>query len=368
MAKPKTKNIKVNLGERSYSILVGRNLGGALAKLLKERFGPKKILVVTDKRIAALHSRSLLKTIRNAGAEGALHIVPSGERAKQERELFRIYGALLSYGCDRSSAVIALGGGTIGDLAGFAAATYMRGIAFINCPTTLLAQVDSSIGGKTGIDLPQGKNLIGAFYQPRLVCCDESYLETLPTRELVSGLSEVIKYGVLGDKRLFEYLEKNIEGVLDCDRNVLNHVVTRCARIKADMVARDEYEQKGVRARLNLGHTFAHGFEGAAGYSGINHAQAVALGLIAAGRLSVQKGFFTTSSHERLVSLVKRAKLPIHLRKFSLTPQRIIRFMKRDKKARGGRLKFILPTSIGKVRIYDRVKEADIKRALAHVR
>lgn len=360
------KRIKVNLGERSYDIVVGLRLDAVLSSFLKRNFAGRKALVVTDKSIARFHLKNLLKILRGSGLDPAVHIVPRGERAKSERELFRVYRSLIRHGSDRTSLVVALGGGVIGDLAGFAAATYMRGIAFINCPTTLLAQVDSSIGGKTGIDLKEGKNLTGVFYQPRLVLCDQAYLKTLPQREFVGGLAEVIKYGVL-DGSFFKYLEKNIGRILKRDTVCLSYVVGASARIKARIVERDECEKRGLRAILNLGHTFAHGFEGAAGYRKINHAQAVAIGLIAAARLSMAKGFFSKPDFERLVSLIKKSKLPVALRGFSLSPKRVIDFMKHDKKARLGRLTFILPARIGKVRITNQVSGSRIRQALSDV-
>lgn len=361
-----SKRIKVNLGKRSYDIAVGLRLDAVLGSFLKKNFAGRKALVVTDKAIARFHLKNLLRVLRKAGLEAAVHIVPRGERAKSERELFRIYRSLIRHGSDRTSLVIALGGGVIGDLAGFAAATYMRGIAFVNCPTTLLAQVDSSIGGKTGIDLKEGKNLTGVFYQPRLVLCDQAYLKTLPQKEFIGGLAEVIKYGVL-EGAFFRYLEKNIDRFLRRDTACLSHVVASCAKIKARVVERDECEKTGLRMTLNLGHTFAHGFEGAAGYRKINHAQAVAIGLIASARLSMLKGFLAKPDFERLVSLVRKSKLPVALRGFSISSDRIINFMKHDKKARLGKLTFVLPARIGKVRLTNRVSGPQIRQALSDV-
>jgi 3-dehydroquinate synthase len=299
---------------------------------------------------------------RRARYEPRVAEVPDGEAYKSLNWASRLYDIMVEHRMDRRSPVIALGGGVIGDLTGFVAATYMRGVPFIQVPTSLLAQVDASVGGKVAVDHPRGKNLIGAFYQPELVLISLDTLRTLSDRELRAGLAEVIKYGVIADEALFVYLERHIERVLARDEDALAHLVARSCEIKAEVVAGDEREQ-GRRAMLNFGHTTGHALEAHLGYGSLLHGEAVAIGMLAAARLAERMGMLDAAPVERIRNLVERTGLPVFCGNMDI--EAVMNLMQHDKKAVGGRLRFVLPTRIGEVILRDDVDEADIRAALA---
>jgi 3-dehydroquinate synthase len=321
-----------------------------------------KVAIVTNTTVAALYLQQLAETLRAGGVEVVSIVIDDGERHKVSATLNRIYDALLERRCERRTTLIGLGGGVVGDLAGFAAATYMRGIPFIQVPTTLLAQVDSSVGGKTGINHPLGKNMIGAFYQPRLVLADTEVLASLPARELSAGVAEVIKYGLISDGAFIDWLEQNMEKLLACDRDALAHAVRRCCEIKAAVVAADERET-GVRALLNFGHTFGHAIESGSGYGNWLHGEAVAAGMVMAADLSRRMGLITQADADRIVALLKRARLPVAPP--GIAPALLRELMGVDKKAEGGKLRFILLDAIGAASIRADVPDALLQQALA---
>ncbi len=354
------QTLRVELGERSYPIHIGERLLSRV-ELILPHLDLKKAAIVTNTTVAALYLQPLATVLQDAGAEVASVVLDDGERYKDSATLNRIYDALLSHNCDRKTAVIALGGGVVGDVAGFAAATYMRGIPLIQVPTTLLAQVDSSVGGKTGINHPQGKNMIGAFYQPRLVLADTTVLNSLPARELSAGLAEVIKHSLIGDAVFFAWLEHNMEKLLACDAQALAHAVRRCCEIKAAVVGADERET-GVRALLNFGHTFGHAIESGLGFGNWLHGEAVAAGMVMAADLSRRMGLIAQSDVDRTVALLLRARLPVAAP--AIAPSRLLELMGHDKKAEGGRLRFILLDAIGAASIRADIPEAALQQTL----
>ncbi len=355
------QSLRVELGERAYAIFIGEGLLSN-AELILPQLDLPRVAIVTNTTVAPLYFERLAGVLRVRGVEVISVVLPDGERYKDWTTLNRIYDALLEHRCDRKTALIALGGGVVGDLAGFAAATYMRGIPFIQVPTTLLAQVDSSIGGKTGINHPLGKNMIGAFYQPRLVLADTKVLETLPPRELSAGLAEVIKHGLIRDGAFFAWLEQNMEKLLACDQDALAHAVRRCCEIKAAVVAEDERET-GVRALLNFGHTFGHAIESGLGYGKWLHGEAVAAGMVMAADLSRRMGLVTPADVERIVALLKRAGLPVAPP--DVSAERLLELMGVDKKAEGGKLRFILLDGIGAASIRADVPDGPLQQTLA---
>ncbi len=355
------QTLRVELGERAYPIHIGERLL-ADASLVLPYLDLPRVAIVTNTTVAPLYLQQLSAALRAQGVEVISIVLEDGERYKNWATLNRIYDALLEQRCDRKTTLIALGGGVVGDLAGFAAATYMRGIPFVQVPTTLLAQVDSSIGGKTGINHPLGKNMIGAFYQPRLVLADTAVLATLPPRELSAGLAEVIKHGLIRDAAFVAWLEQNMEKLLACDAAALAHAVRCCCEIKAAVVAADERET-GVRALLNFGHTFGHAIESALGYGEWLHGEAVAAGMAMAAELSRRMGFIAQADVDRVVALLKRAKLPVA--QPGIAPARLLELMAVDKKTEGGRLRFVLLDRIGAGSIRDQVPAELLQQALA---
>jgi len=351
------RELTVNLGERSYPIVIGKNLRERLREevmALKEAGHP--LAVVSD---ASVHGAQ--ESFFHAVFEGIPHLsLPAGESTKSIRHLEQAYDFLSGVPLDRSGYVFAFGGGVIGDLTGFAAASYLRGIAFSMIPTTLLSMVDSSVGGKTGINLKQGKNLVGAFHQPAGVSIDVELLQTLPTREFNAGMGEVIKYGMLGNPELFRQLEG--EPVLTPECHSLPQVIETCCRQKVEVVQADEREQAGMngRALLNLGHTFAHAIETVAGYGGYLHGEAVAVGLILAARLSVELGWIEAGETERVETLLRRYNLPVALFK-PLDENALMEVMLRDKKVRQGRIRLVAMREIGEAVTVDSVPEKLIR-------
>jgi 3-dehydroquinate synthase len=309
------------------------------------------------------HGREIERVLAAEGLRTGFATVPAGEASKCLEQLATLYDALYDLAADRQTCVVAVGGGVIGDLAGFAAATYNRGLPLVMVPTTLLAMVDSSVGGKTGINHPKGKNLIGAFHQPAGVWIDLNHLATLPEREYLSGLAEVVKYGVILDAEFFAYLEGNANAVRDRKSDALPFVVARCCRLKADVVERDEHETTGLRAVLNYGHTFAHAYETCSGYGALLHGEAVAMGVMDAARLAQKLNLVGADFVERQRRLLETLWLPTApLAEFATDD--LIAVMRRDKKAVGGKMRFILPTRLGEVRLYDDVPEALVRFVL----
>lgn len=358
------KRIRVALKERSYDVCIGKNILPLLGKEIRRIGLSGKALIVTSPKIAGWYLGRVSKALRSAGFEVfSFSKLPSDESAKSQKNLFGIYRHLLKNGFDRSSFLIALGGGVVGDVAGFAASTFMRGIPWIGVPTTLLAQVDSSIGGKTAIDLPDGKNLIGTFHQPRLVFSDVETLKTLPDREIKHALAEIIKYGMIWDENFFRLLEKNILRMKRKDLKILLSAVSRCAEIKARVVGGDERETKGLRAVLNYGHTFGHAFEAASRGWSMPHGEAVALGMMAAGRLACELGVFPWRDYERQRTLIQKAALPVRLHR-SVKLSRVLESIRYDKKKIKGVLRFVLPVKIGKVKVVSAISAEKVRKTI----
>ena len=335
--------LKVELANRSYPIHIGRGLI-ADASLILPHLKRKHVAIVTNTTVAPLYLAKLTQTLEAAGVKVIPIILPDGEAYKNTETLNTIYDVLLQNRCERSTTLIALGGGVIGDLAGYAAATYLRGVPFIQIPTTLLSQVDSSVGGKTGINHPLGKNMIGAFYQPQLVLADIDTLQTLPAREFSAGVAEVIKYGLIRDADFFDWLEVNMAKLMHLDEEVLSEAIYRSCQNKADVVAKDEHEQ-GKRALLNLGHTFGHAIENAMGYGVWLHGEAVATGMVIAAHLSKLMGWLKDAEFNRIVKLLKEAKLPIDPPKIS--EDQYMHLMSMDKKVVDGKIRLVLQKGIG---------------------
>ena len=356
--KPMSSNVKVELGVRSYEIHIGvgllKRLGAYCEKLGLGRNG----LVVTDSNVNRLYGVAAVRSLKKAGFNVACAVVPAGEKSKSEKRLFSLYSKALAAGLDRTSFVVALGGGVVGDLAGFLAATLFRGIRLVQVPTTLLAMVDSSVGGKTGINLPEGKNLVGAFHQPSLVLADTATLKTLPRREYLSGLGEVIKYGVISDPSLFSALERRWKDLVRGQSAFLENVIVRCCEIKADVVRLDERE-KGLRAILNFGHTIGHAIEQATGYGKYLHGEAIAIGMVLAARLSIGLKGFKRGDCARLENLLRQVGLPVQHPACEWSAVR--KSMGMDKKSAGRTPRFVLARKIGAVAVGCEVPEAILK-------
>ncbi len=337
------QTLRVALDERSYPIHIGTGLLDD-ASLIAPHLAGGRVAVVTNEVVAPLYLSRLRESLRAAGIVPIDIILPDGEAHKDWETLSRIFDVLLAARCDRKTTLIALGGGVVGDLTGFAAATYQRGVSCVQVPTTLLAQVDSSVGGKTAINHPRGKNMIGAFHQPLAVVADTETLATLPLRELRAGLGEVIKHGLIRDLAFFEWLEHNIEALLARDPAALAHAVRRSCEIKSELVALDERES-GPRALLNFGHTFGHAIETAAGYGTWLHGEAVAAGVAIACELSRRLGSLSQQDVERVVTLLRRAGLPVAAK--DIAASRLVELMRVDKKAAAGRVRFVLLERLG---------------------
>lgn len=345
MASSSTR-LTVSLAERSYPIVIGRDLL-ASTNVIREHLTQARVALVTNATLWPLYGDSLQRILKADGVVVHAIVLPDGEAHKDWAALNSIFDALIEHACDRKTTLIALGGGVIGDITGFAAATYQRGVPFIQIPTTLLAQVDSSVGGKTAINHPRGKNMIGAFYQPQLVLADIDTLNTLPEREFYSGLAEVIKYGLILDAKFFDWLEQNIDALMKRDATALTYAIQRSCEIKAMVVAADEREtaKGGGRALLNLGHTFGHAIETALGYGAWLHGEAVACGMMQAARFSHALGMLDDNAVARIEAILKRAKLPTELPQ--ITADTMLEHMGRDKKNEAGVIKLILMKSIG---------------------
>ena len=337
------QTLHIQLENRSYPIYIGEGLLSQI-KLIEPHLKQKHVAIVTNTTVAPLYLDQLLTLLKEHGIKAFPIILPDGESYKNQETLNLIYDALLKEKCERTVTLIALGGGVIGDITGYAAATYLRGVPFIQIPTTLLSQVDSSVGGKTGINHTLGKNMIGAFYQPQCVIADIDTLKTLPEREFSAGMAEVIKYGLIRDEVFFNWLEKNIEGLMKLDPSLLIEAIQRSCQNKADVVEMDEHES-GVRATLNLGHTFGHAIENAMGYGVWLHGEAVATGMVMAANVSKLMGWVKGEEFSRIIKLLKEAKLPTDPPKIS--EDRYMELMSMDKKVVDGKIRLVLQKGIG---------------------
>jgi len=358
------KTINIQFDERSYPIYIGEGLLSDY-ELISQHLPHNKIVIITNNLVADIYLAPLIQSL-SPHKDVIPIILPDGEKYKNADSLNIIYSQLLKNKADRNTMLIALGGGVIGDITGFAAATYMRGINFIQMPTTLLSQVDSSVGGKTGINHPQGKNMIGSFYQPKCVITDVNVLKTLPSRELSAGLAEVIKYGLIRDKIFFEWLETNIQSLIEMNPEYLTEAILRSCQNKADVVEADEFES-GTRAILNLGHTFGHAIEVAQGYGNWLHGEAVGVGMIMAAKLSQAMGWLSEPDIERIISLIKNAGLPTVPPNISV--DKYIELMLFDKKTKDGKINLVLQKSMGEAILsnsYDPSKLRQILEQSSH--
>lgn len=355
------QTVNLNLGENSYKIFIGEKIFSEVGKFISQSDFTKKILLVTDTNVFQYFTTDLTKFI---DAEIGIFKIEAGETSKTLNEAAKIYTAAIELGLDRKSLIIALGGGVVGDLAGFVAATYLRGVPFIQIPTTLLAQVDSSVGGKTAVNHSLGKNLIGAFYQPKAVFIDLETLNTLPERETEAGLAEVVKYGIISDEKFFSYLEENAEKILNRDTRVLEKIVTRSCEIKAEVVGKDEKES-GLRRILNFGHTIAHVIEEETNYKKYRHGEAVAIGMLGAAFISEQLEKISAAEVQRLKNLFERLNLMTYCE--GCDADKIYNAAFRDKKTVGGKINWVLMKKIGEVEITSDVSESIVKDALKKI-
>ena len=355
--------VKVPLGRRSYEIKVGSSLLARLGSECSRLKLGKHCAIISDTNVAARFGNAVRHTLARAGFRPILIVVPAGETAKGIRTVQSCYDQLAAHRLERKSFIVALGGGVVGDLAGFVAATYLRGVAFVQVPTTLLAQVDSSVGGKVGVNLKSGKNLVGAFYQPRLVLCDLDTLRTLPKREFRAGLAEVIKYGIIYDAALFKRLERDLARLLKRESKALSEVIARCCEIKAAVVSQDETES-GLRAILNFGHTIGHALEAISHYGKYLHGEAISIGQIAAAKLSAEMLGLSEREAARIRDLFKRAGLPTRVKLNPAQRNKLFSAMRLDKKVSGGEIKFVLARRIGKVVWGQKVPGSIIEKAL----
>ena len=356
------EKIRVDLAERSYNIFIGTNSLNEIGDKLKLFELSPRIAIISNPTVFSLYGERVSDAVKKAGFDLLTVMIPDGEEYKNLDTLKRIYDDLLKFKLDRKSALIALGGGVVGDITGFAASTYMRGIAYIQVPTTLLAQVDSSVGGKTGIDHELGKNMIGAFWQPGLVWIDAETLTTLPQRQLLAGLAEVIKYGVIYDETLFTFLETEKDKILNLDRDALIHIIKRSCEIKAEVVSHDERES-GLRAILNYGHTIGHAIETVTKYKRFLHGEAIAIGMNLEARLSKMLDLIDEDQVSRIKYVIESYGLPSEMPS-DLNASSISLSMKLDKKAVAGELTFILPEKIGRAKIQKGIAEETIRECL----
>ncbi len=341
--------VHVPLGIRSYDIQIGAGLLARLGQACARLALGHSCVIISDSNVAPRYAKVAHQALAKAGFKPALITVPAGETAKSLKSVRACYDGLVAQRLERNAFIIALGGGVVGDLAGFVAATYLRGVAFVQVPTTLLAQVDSSVGGKVGVNLKAGKNLVGAFYQPRLVLCDLSTLATLPLREYRAGLAEVIKYGIICDAGLFQRLERDLPKLLERDPATLRGIVARCCQAKADVVRQDETES-GLRSILNFGHTIGHALEVISHYGRYLHGEAIAIGQVAAAKLSAQVLGLPQRDLQRMVNLFRRAGLPTEVKLTSAQRRKLFAAMRLDKKVIGGEARFVLPDRRGRTR------------------
>ncbi|NLP42184.1 MAG: 3-dehydroquinate synthase [Veillonellaceae bacterium] len=356
--------LKVDLGDNSYKIHIGTDWFCNLCSLLKQFKSSSKALIVTDSNIVKLYSEKVANLFRSAGINVKVYSINVGEQSKSASQAMELYTKAIEMNLDRKSPIVALGGGVVGDLAGFIAATYLRGVPFIQIPTSLLAQVDSSVGGKVAINHPLGKNLIGAFYQPKMVFIDTNVLTTLPDRELYTGLAEVIKYGIIADASFFQYLNEKKNQILSKDPSVMTNIIHRSCEIKANVVANDERET-GQRAILNFGHTIGHAIEAYTGYNKYNHGEAVAIGMHGAALISYHMGLCSSQVVDNIKNVIMNFRLP--LKADNCPINEIMPLLIRDKKAIDGRINWVLVNALGKVSLVNNVPEIVIKTALDEI-
>ncbi|MFP4354718.1 MAG: 3-dehydroquinate synthase [Phycisphaerae bacterium] len=361
-----TKTIRIDLGDRSYDVQIGPGLRKQAGSFLQVAGHVSSVAVISDSNVSSLYGQDVLHALSAAGYPASLLTFPAGENHKTLATCGDLYDRLFSLqpAMDRSSVIVALGGGVTGDMAGFVAATFLRGIRFVQVPTSLLADVDASAGGKTGIDHPAGKNLIGAFHQPAGVLVDVDTLKTLPAEELRSGLAECVKHAVIRDADLLDYIESRASDLLACEEGSLSELIARNVAIKAAVVSQDEREA-GLRAILNYGHTFGHAIEAAAGFGNITHGQAVALGMVAANSVAVARDWLDAADADRVEAVL--VQLGLETRRAGLDAIDLHRRMLHDKKTRDGKIKFLLPTRLGEVRIVDDLSEAEIYAGIGYL-
>lgn len=357
--------VRVSLAERSYDIVIDAGILPSIGRRLLALGPATHVVVIADEHVVDPHANAAIESLRESIARVDLLTVPPGENSKSPATLARLWREMATLKADRKSIVVAIGGGVIGDLAGFVAASFNRGLRFYQVPTTLLAHVDSSVGGKVGINLPEGKNLVGAFWQPTGVLIDIETLHTLPEREYHSGLAEVVKYGVIMDAEFFQWLEQAADDLVEREPSAVRKCVAHCCRLKADVVRQDEREETGLRAILNYGHTFAHAFETMGDYGQWLHGEAVSLGMSCAARLAAQLGRVTPDWIERQDRLLGRMRLPTRM--MAVDCEAAIDVMATDKKVEHGKLRFVLPTRLGHVELVGGVDRALVRKALEEV-
>ena len=357
------RTVKVPLGDRSYSIKIGNELLPNLGKECRRLKLGTRCALITDRKVGPIYSKTAMSSLRKSGFEPIEIRVPAGETAKSLKTIQSSYDKLAKHRIERSSFIVALGGGVVGDMAGFLAASYLRGIGFVQVPTTLLSQVDSSVGGKVGVNLKAGKNLVGAFYQPRLVLCDLNTIKTLPKRELRAGLAEVMKYGIIEDSKLFQRIERKMSNLLGLDTIEMAYIVARSCQIKAKIVEQDETEN-GLRAILNYGHTIGHALEAISSYGKFLHGEAISIGQVAASKISRDLLGLSQSEVDRIEALFTAAGLPTKINLSKNEMKKLLAAMKLDKKVTDGKVNFVLASTIGKVSFGIESPEANIKASL----
>ncbi len=356
------QSVRVELGPRSYDIVIGSDMLRDAMLSLGQRLKLTHAIVITDDNVETPHAIAVAESLADAGSAVDLMVIESGETSKSASMADMLWNQLLEANADRKTVIVAVGGGVIGDLAGFVAATYTRGLSFVQVPTTLLAQVDSSVGGKVAINLPGAKNMVGAFWQPSGVIIDTRVLATLPQREYQAGLGEIIKYGVIQDAEFFAYLEQNVDPILAREDEVLRYIVARCCQLKAEVVQQDEREESGRRAILNYGHTFGHALEAATRYTQLLHGEAVSIGMLCASRLAESLGLVDAAFTARQKHLLAKFSLPVDVP--AVDYDVVLEAMQQDKKVAHGKLHFVLPTQMGNVVLRDEVAEDLVRAAI----
>lgn len=344
--------VRVNLAERGYDIHIGQGLLADAGAFIAERCQASHVVVITDDNVDGLHADRVADHLVASGLEVNVMVVDAGEASKDVEVAADLWETMLQEGADRQTVVLAVGGGVVGDLAGWVAASYARGLAFFQAPTTLLSQVDSSVGGKVGVNLPGAKNMVGAFWQPHGVVIDIDVLSTLTDRDYRAGLAEVVKYGVIMDADFFAMLEANADAINNRDPQTLIDIIARSCQLKADVVEADEREESGRRAILNYGHTFGHALEAATGYGPLLHGEGVSIGMVCASRLAESMGLIDAQTTSRQVALLEKLGLPTTLPE-NQDPEELVSLMWRDKKVQDGKIRFVLPTRIGEVQLFD---------------
>lgn len=355
------REIEVNLGERTYSILIDTGILGQSGKLIRQVSSASRVMLVSNPTVFSLYGEQLRQSLENSGFETAIALMPDGEEYKNLAEASRILDQVVNSGLERNSLVVALGGGVVGDLAGFVAAIYQRGIGFVQVPTTLLAQVDSSVGGKVAVNHPQGKNMIGSFHQPIRVIIDPLTLETLEEREFKSGLGEIVKYGIIFDRDFFAFMQDNVQEIRNRDTRCVSALIYQSCLLKKEIVEKDEKEL-GLRAVLNLGHTFGHAIEKLTGYTSYRHGEAVVMGTAAAANLAEQLGLMQAAECEKVIDLFRR--LGILMPFPAIEPQEIYKGMLNDKKVINGKIRFVLPKGIGDFAIMENIDRQQVFKAI----